>query len=149
MRAPWWSSGPGTGGTTHALLRALPADAKLLAIEIDPRFSAMLRAEITDPRFIVHAGSAADIARSLSALRACQRRKSSFPASRSRRCPRASARTSCARCGAALAPGGRFVAYQFRDRIAVLGRHILGQPDVDVELLNVPPMRVYCWRKPR
>ena len=47
----------------------------------------------------------------------------------------------------ALAPGGRFVAYQFRDRIAVLGRTILGEPEVDVELLNVPPMRVYCWRK--
>jgi hypothetical protein len=23
------------------------------------------------------------------------------------------------------------------------------RPDVDVELLNVPPMRVYCWRKSR
>lgn len=30
----------------------------------------------------------------------------------------------------------------------MLGRDILGQPDVSLALLNVPPMRVYCWRKP-
>ena len=48
---------------------------------------------------------------------------------------------------AALAPGGRFIAYQFRDRVAVLGRRILGEPEMDLELLNVPPMRVYRWRK--
>jgi phospholipid N-methyltransferase len=48
-----------------------------------------------------------------------------------------------------LAPGGQFVAYQFRDRVSVLGREILGAPKVEVELLNVPPMRVYCWRKSR
>src|SRR5512134_690476 len=57
--------GPGTGGTTHALLRALPPEAHLLAIEIDPRFHAMLRAEITDPRFIAHRGSAEDISATL------------------------------------------------------------------------------------
>ena len=140
--------GPGTGGTTHALLRALPAEAKLLAIEIDPRFAAMLRAEITDTRFIAHAGSAEDIAGSLSAygLPAPEVVISGIPFS-----------TMPARVGenilravwSSLAPGGRFVAYQFRDRVAVLGRHILGRPEVDVELLNVPPMRVYCWRKSR
>ena len=36
--------GPGTGGTTRAILRALPADAKLLSIEINPDFLPMLRA---------------------------------------------------------------------------------------------------------
>ena len=140
--------GPGTGGTTHALLRALPGEAKLLAIEIDPRFSAMLRAEITDPRFIVQAGSAEEIAGMLAAhgLPAPEVVISGIPFS-----------TMSASVGEnilravwnSLAPGGRFVAYQFRDRVAVLGRHILGRPEVDVELLNVPPMRVYCWRKSR
>jgi phosphatidylethanolamine/phosphatidyl-N-methylethanolamine N-methyltransferase len=47
-----------------------------------------------------------------------------------------------------LAPRGRFVAYQFRDRVASLGRELLGDPQVDVELLNVPPMRFYRWDKP-
>ena len=47
-----------------------------------------------------------------------------------------------------LAPGGRFVAYQFRDRVANLGRELLGAPKVEVEFLNVPPMRFYRWDKP-
>jgi len=49
---------------------------------------------------------------------------------------------------ASLAPGGRFVAYQFRGHVARLERELLGRPDTEVELLNVPPMRVYRWRKP-
>jgi len=32
--------------------------------------------------------------------------------------------------------------------VAALGRAILGSPAVQIELRNVPPMRVYCWRKP-
>ena len=47
-----------------------------------------------------------------------------------------------------LVPGGRFVAYQLRDRVESLGREIFGRPRVQTELLNVPPMRVYSWRKP-
>jgi phospholipid N-methyltransferase len=140
--------GPGTGGTTHALLRALAPEARLLAIEIDPHFAVMLRREITDPRLIIHEGSAEHVAEALagSGLSAPDVVISGIPFS-----------TMPARVGesilrsvwAVLAPGGRFVAYQFRDRVAVLGKRILGWPDVDVELLNVPPMRVYSWRKNR
>ncbi len=140
--------GPGTGGTTHALLRALPAAAHLLAIEIDAHFAALLRGEITDPRFAVEEASAEDIAGIVArrALPAPDVVISGIPFSTM---PDALGRAILRAVWAALAPGGRFVAYQFRDRVAVLGRHILGRPDVDVELLNVPPMRVYSWRKPR
>src|SRR5512139_902978 len=58
--------GPGTGGTTRALLRAMPADAKLLAIELEPRFAAILR-EMNDPRLIVFEGSAEQISEALRA----------------------------------------------------------------------------------
>ena len=47
-----------------------------------------------------------------------------------------------------LVPGGQFIAYQFRDRVAVLGKEIIGRPRVEVEFLNVPPMRFFCWNKP-
>jgi hypothetical protein len=47
-----------------------------------------------------------------------------------------------------LAPGGSFVAYQFRDRVAMLGREIAGLPEVAIEPLNVPPIRLFHWRKP-
>ena len=48
---------------------------------------------------------------------------------------------------AALAPGGKFVAYQVRDRVHQLATPVFGPPEVSLELRNVPPMRVYCWQK--
>ncbi len=57
--------GPGTGGTTQALLRALPADATLLAIEINSALAAQVRERIQDPRLLVHCGSATDLADAL------------------------------------------------------------------------------------
>jgi phospholipid N-methyltransferase len=47
----------------------------------------------------------------------------------------------------ALAPGGRFIAYQVRDRVETLGRQVFGRAKIQTELLNVPPMRVFCWDK--
>jgi len=46
-----------------------------------------------------------------------------------------------------LAPGGRFVAYQVSKRVACLRRPILGPGQMEVELFNVPPLRVYRWEK--
>jgi phospholipid N-methyltransferase len=45
----------------------------------------------------------------------------------------------------ALAPGGRFVAYQVRDRVEILGREVFGPARRQTEILNVPPMRIYRW----
>jgi phospholipid N-methyltransferase len=138
--------GPGTGGTTRAILRALPEHGKLLAIEINADFAALLRQECRDPRLIVHRGSAEHIRETLAAhgMGEADVVISGIPFS-----------TMPGKLGArilhevrdALAPGGRFVAYQFRDRVATLGRTILGRPAVDIEPLNVPPVRVYCWRR--
>jgi phosphatidylethanolamine/phosphatidyl-N-methylethanolamine N-methyltransferase len=138
--------GPGTGGTTRAMLRALAADARLLAIEINPRFASLLRS-VPDSRLIVHPGSAVDIGEALAVHGlACPDVVlsgipfSTMPAYAGRRVLRAA--------WLALAPGGRFVAYQLRDSVEVLGGDIFGRPEVSIELRNVPPMRVYCWRKP-
>ena len=138
--------GPGTGGTTRALLRALPREARLLAIEIDPDFAAMLRREIPDPRLIVERASAEDIGALLDrhGLPAPEAVVSGIPFSTM---PARTGQAILRAVQAALAPLGRLVAYQFRDRVAVLGREILGEPEVDLELLNMPPMHFYCWRK--
>ncbi len=48
---------------------------------------------------------------------------------------------------AGLAAGGRFVAYQFRDRVETLGREVFGPARKKLEIRNVPPMRVYRWDK--
>jgi len=50
--------GPGTGAMTRLLLDVVPADARVLAFEINPRFVKYLRADITDPRLeVIEAGA--------------------------------------------------------------------------------------------
>jgi len=49
--------GPGTGGTIQAILRAMARHAKLLSIEINPNFHALLSC-MEDNRLIAHLGSA-------------------------------------------------------------------------------------------
>ena len=136
--------GPGTGGTTRALLGQMPPDAKLLAIEINQHFCELLSREFDDPRLVVHCGSATEITDALQQhhLEPADVILSGIPFS-----------TMDERVGleilrsvrSSLAPGGRFVAYQFRGRVETLGRNVFGDARVQTELLNVPPMRVYRW----
>ena len=53
--------GPGTGGTTRALLAAMPSQAHLLAVEVEADFVEVL-AQHEDPRLIARQGSAEAIA---------------------------------------------------------------------------------------
>ena len=48
--------GSGTGGTTRAILRAMPQHAKLLSIEINPYFHTLV-SSIEDDRLIAHLGN--------------------------------------------------------------------------------------------
>lgn len=136
--------GPGTGGTTQALLRAMRPDAVLLAIEINPRLAERVRARIADPRLVVHCGSAEDIQGALAAhgLGAPDAVISGIPFSTM---PRAVALGILRSIQSCLAPTGCFVAYQVRDRVAVLAREVFGKAShMELEVRNVPPMRV--WR---
>ena len=138
--------GPGTGGTTRALLRQMREDAVLLAIEIDPGFVSVLRRSCDDPRLIVHEGSAADVGNILSKhdLSAPDVILSGIPFSTM---PRSLGRAIVRSVHDALEPGGVFVAYQVRDRVKTLGCEVFGRARTDMVLLNVPPMRVYRWEK--
>jgi phosphatidylethanolamine/phosphatidyl-N-methylethanolamine N-methyltransferase len=135
--------GPGTGGTTRALLAALPANAKLLCIELDPDFAALLARE-TDPRLIVHHGSAEDLEEVLAAhrLAAPDAVISGIPFSI---IPPAVGVRIIEGIRRALAPGGRFLAYQVRGTVAELAKPVLGEPDTTLELRNIPPVRVFRW----
>ncbi len=137
--------GPGTGGTTRALLRALPADARLLAIEINPRFARILR-EHADPRLIVHEGSAEDLPTLIDThgLGAPDAVVSGIPFSTL--APALGRRIANAIFDA-LPSGGRFVAYQVRGHVHDVARPFFGRARVEVELRNIPPMRVYRWTK--
>jgi phosphatidylethanolamine/phosphatidyl-N-methylethanolamine N-methyltransferase len=137
--------GPGTGGTTRALLRAMPTAAKLLSVELTPRFVNLLRRE-KDPRFQVWEGSAADIKKALDdhGLPSPDVVLSGIPFSTM---PRELGLEILHSVRESLAPGGRFVAYQVRDRVEILGREVFGPARKQTEILNVPPMRVYRWIK--
>ncbi len=136
--------GPGTGGTTRALLNAMSPDARLLAIEINHGFCDLLNETIDDPRLIVHHGSAADIPEALNKheLSPPDAVLSGIPFSTM---PMELGLSILQSVKASLAPGGRFVAYQFRDVVHTLGKRVFGPAHVQLELLNVPPMRVYRW----
>lgn len=138
--------GPGTGGSTRALLRTMRPDATLLAIEINPRFARLIAASVRDPRLIVHTGSAEDISGALAAhgLPAPDVVLSGIPFSTM---PQSLGLSIVREVERVLCPGGRFVAYQVRDRVEMLGRQVFGPARVQLELLNVPPMRVYRWEK--
>jgi len=138
--------GPGTGGTTRALLAHMKPHAKLLAMEINPHFVKLLRRTLGDPRLIVHEGSAQEVGDALeqNGLRAADVILSGIPFSTMRREVALGILRSVYDN---LAPGGRFVAYQFRDRVENLGRCVFGSPHIETELLNVPPMRIYRWDK--
>jgi len=141
--------GPGTGGTTHALLDALGPRGRLLSIEVETEFVELLK-DIDDPRLIPQHGSAEDIASLLAMHRLGDPDVviSGIPFSTM---PEETGKKIVQAIYDALPPGKSFVAYQMRDRVAELATPVFGKPEVSLELINIPPMRVYKWtvaRKP-
>lgn len=138
--------GPGTGGTTRALLAAMSPGAVLLGIELDGDFHQGLQRSITDPRLILELGSAEKLGDLLEehGLPAPDAIVSGIPFSTmpppvSRRIAECVARV--------LRPGGRFVAYQVRAHVADFMTPHLGAPVKQWEMRNVPPVRVFTWVK--
>jgi len=139
--------GPGTGGTTRALLRALDAQARLLAVELCPEFLARIGERIHDPRLIAQHGSAEQIADFVAAwdLPPPDVVVSGIPFST---LPAATGERIAARIASVLAPGGRFVAYQLRAHVARAATPVLEPPTCEWQWLNIPPLRVFSWTKP-
>ena len=137
--------GPGTGGITRAILRAMPQHAKLLSIEINSRFHALV-SSIQDERLIAHLGSASDLKEiiSLYGLDAPNAVVSGVPFSTMS----SSAGSQILEAvSSSLVPNGRFVAYQVSKRVATLCQPFLGSGQTATELLNIPPMRIFQWEK--
>jgi phosphatidylethanolamine/phosphatidyl-N-methylethanolamine N-methyltransferase len=138
--------GPGTGGTTAALLRAMQPSARLLAIELDQRFHGHLAASLHDPRLILELGSAEHLARFLEERRlpAPDAIVSGIPFSTMP--PEVSDRIART-IAEVLPPGGRFVAYQVRAHVADFAEPYLGPARKEWEWVNIPPVRVFTWTK--
>lgn len=139
--------GPGTGGTTCALLRAAPMQARLLAIDLDPDFRARPRRQIADPRLAVQPGGAEALDDHLRqwALPASDTAVSGIPFST---LPAYTARRIAGAIGPCPAPGGRFVAYPPSAHVAGYLAPHLGVPLTACRASRkVPPMRVFRWVK--
>lgn len=139
--------GPGIGSTTRDFLAAMRSDAALLAIELDAGFHARILKKIADARLHAQWSSAERIGELLRAgrLPAPDAVVSGIPFSTM---PAHVARRIVSAIHGALAPGGRFVAYQLRAHVADFMVPLMGAAQVQWEILNVPPMRVFCWTKP-
>ena len=135
--------GTGTGGITRAILGTMPVDARLLGIEINPRFQELL-ANCTDNRLIPHAGSAEHLREILvrHRLPAPDAIISGIPFSTM---DKSLGIRILASIADVLAPGGRFVAYQVSGQVAKLALPVLGPARRQVEFLNIPPVRLYRW----
>ena len=137
--------GPGTGGITRALLKAMGPQTRLIAIERTADFIESLQ-QIGDTRLDVVHGCASSIGAEL------DRRDyltadaviSGIPFFN---LPEALAVQIITAIHAVLGPNGRFVAYQLMDRVADYAQPVMGVPEVEYELYNLPPMRVFRWRK--
>lgn len=138
--------GPGTGGTTAAMLRAMAPGSRLMAVELDPMFHQHLRQSVDDPRLLLELASAERLAELLAARRlpAPDAIVSGIPFSTMP--PDVSDRIAAA-IAQVLRPGGRFVAYQVRAHVADYVKPYLGEPDKRWEVVNVPPVRVFTWTK--
>jgi phosphatidylethanolamine/phosphatidyl-N-methylethanolamine N-methyltransferase len=137
--------GPGTGGTTRAILGAMAPDARLLTIELSQHLHALV-SRIEDRRLIPHRGDARHLGKIVGehALSAPEAVISGIPFSTIS--PEAGCEILEAIYGL-LVPGGRFVAYQAKKRVATLSPLFPEPEDADLELLNVPPLRVFRWEK--
>ena len=138
--------GAGTGALTRQILQTLPKNGALLSIEINPHFCQHLSG-LDDSRLTVHCGSACNLREVVSMydLPAPDVVISGLPFSA---ISLAEGSQIIDAISSLLAPGGRFVAYQLSRRVNRLLRHLPGAAQVEVELLNIPPLRVYTWQKP-
>jgi phosphatidylethanolamine/phosphatidyl-N-methylethanolamine N-methyltransferase len=137
--------GPGLGGTTRALLESMPADSRLIGIEIVEQFAESLRT-IPDQRLQVVHGRARDLEPVLRG-QGLQRPDVIVSGIPFAAMSRGEGADLVKRIHAVLPAGGIFVAYQFRKRVSELAAECFGPPRESLVLGNFPPLRIYEWRK--
>ncbi len=140
--------GSGTGVLTREMLRRMPSDGRLVAVEINPAFARLLRREVQDPRLLVFEGSSTDLERALekAGLSHADLVISGVPFSTMARGVGYRTLQAARRV---LGPGGRFVAYQFRSHVRKMAEPLFGPAETHAGIWNFPPMRIYVWREGR
>ncbi len=106
----------------------------------------MLVSSIKDDRLIAHLGNACRLKEIISmyGLGAPEALISGIPFSTMKQ---SEASQVIETISSLLAANGCFVAYQVSKRVESLCQPFLGSGRMTVEILNIPPMRVYKWNK--
>lgn len=138
--------GPGTGVFTRYLLDRMPEEAHLLAIEANERFVSVLKRELNDPRLTVCKGDVRNVQSWMDEydISEADYVVSGIPFSWLDR----EARLNLMRqTHEALRPDGMFLAYQTiwqpNAHLKHPAQEYFAAVETDVELLNLPPMRIY------
>lgn len=141
--------GPGPGVATRALLRALPAGARYVAIEKNPAFLAALRSSVADPRLSVVEGDACDVREILAAqgIGSVDAVIASIPFSFLSKASRARLVEAVE---SLLADDGDFVIFhQFSTLMRPLVKERFGRVRVLFEPRNIMPcFLIHCRKKP-
>jgi len=138
--------GPGTGVLTREILRRMNPDARLIAVEINPGFCKVLRQLYPDRRLSIHCGSSSDLHKALAAAGGEQADLvvSGIPFSTMER---GEGRRTLEVAKQVLSERGRFVAYQFRSHVRRIAEPVFGRAETHSGFWNLPPMRIYVWRR--
>ena len=140
--------GPGTGVFTDEILKRLHPEAKLLSIELLDEFYSTLKVRYADPRVIMIHGSAADVRKHLAehGLGPVDAVISGLPFTS---LPDSLRHEIISETSQALAPGGRFLLYQYSKFLLGHLQKYFDGIQIRWTLLNVPPAFSYYCERPR
>ncbi|MBI4424149.1 MAG: hypothetical protein HY554_10505 [Elusimicrobia bacterium] len=137
--------GAAEGVMTRPLLAKLPADGKLVAVELNGGFAAKLK-QLEDPRLVVIQGSVTDIDALVAplGLPPADAIISGIPFSFLSPLER---HQLLHKTVDLLKPGGRFVAYQVTTHLIPLMKYHFREVEIDYEVRNLPPHFVFTGVK--
>ena len=135
--------GPGVGSFTAEILKRLPPDADLVAIEASEEFVHYLRKAHPDPRLSVVHASATDVRRILRELDLGHADAIISGIPFSTLPPRVRLRI-LTESKYALRPGGRFLVYQFTSAVRRDLERVFGSIERDLEPLNILPATIFA-----
>ena len=138
--------GPGTGVFTHALLKNMTDDSRLIVVELNDEMFYILQKKIVDPRVLLIHGSATDLKKILhkEGIQEADVIVSSLPLSVM---PEDISENILTSSAAVLAPKGRYIQFMYSLVLKKkLERHF-SQMKKSYIFLNLPPAFIFDCRK--